>query len=482
MARRSVVVVGGGIAGLAAAYELSGGASGPDEVTPRVELIESTERLGGPLATAELAGRVLDVGPDGVLARRPEAVGLVEELGLGERLEPIAATGAWIWLRGAAREMPSGLALGVPTDPAALHHWPGLSRRARWALVRDRRWPRRLAVGEDATIGAIVRAKLGDEVAHGLVEPLIGGIQAGRIDELSARSVFPALLEAARRGGSLAAALREGDPVSPGPTPAAVTPGPAFVTLTSGLGSLPDALGAVLAARGVVLRCATVVSALRRTPSGPYPWEVDTATTTTPADAVVLATPAPVTAALAGRHDAALAALTAVRSAGVAVVTLSLERATTDLPATGTGLLVPLATPWPGPETMLVTALTFLDRKWPHLRRDGDALVRAHVGRSDDARWRDLDDDALVARVCDETRHVLGRIGPVRTAHVARWPSALAQYELGHASRVDAARVGARALGLALAGSAYDGVGVPATIGSGRRAGREVRERLTGQR
>jgi oxygen-dependent protoporphyrinogen oxidase len=161
-------------------------------------------------------------------------------------------------------------------------------------------------------------------------------------------------------------------------------------------------------------------------------------------------------------------------------VTLSLERATTALPATGTGLLVPLATAWPGPDTMLVTALSFLDRKWPHLRRDDDVLVRAHVGRSDDTRWRDLDDDALVARVSDEARHLLGRVGPVRAVHVARWPSALAQYELGHASLVEAARAGARALGLALAGSAYDGVGVPATIGSGRRGAREVRERLAG--
>ncbi len=480
MARRSVVVVGGGIAGLAAAYELSGGAAGPDDATPRVELIESSERLGGPLATAEVAGRALDVGPDGVLARRPEAVDLVEELGLAGRLEPVAASGAWVWLRGAAREIPTGLALGVPTDAAALRHWPGLSRRGRWALARDRRWPARLSVGEDATIGAIVRAKLGDEVAHGLVEPLVGGIQAGRIDELSARSVFPALLEAARRGGSLAAALAEGGPASPGPRHASEPTGPAFVTLTSGLGSLPEALAAALAARGVVLRRATAVTALRRTPSGPYPWEVDTASTTTPADAVVLATPAPVTAALAGRHDGAIAALSAVRSAGVAVVTLSLERATTTLPATGTGLLVPLATAWPGPDTMLVTALSFLDRKWPHLRRDDDVLVRAHVGRSDDARWRDLDDDALVARASDEARHLLGRVGPVRAAHVARWPSALAQYELGHASLVEAARAGARALGLALAGSAYDGVGVPATIGSGRRAAREVRQRLAG--
>ncbi|MHB1906629.1 MAG: protoporphyrinogen oxidase [Acidimicrobiales bacterium] len=482
MARRSVVVVGGGVAGLAAAYELSEARASPDPTTPRIELIELSERLGGPLATIEFAGRVLDVGPDGVLARRPEALELIDELGLRDRLEPIAASGAWIWLREAARELPPGLTLGVPTDAAALRRWKGLSRRARWALARDRRWPARLSVGEDATVGEIVRAKLGDEIARALVEPLIGGIQAGRIDELSARSVFPDLFEAARRGGSLVAALGEGGPASPGPHHATVSGGPAFVSLTTGIGSLVGALEGALVARGVVLRRATAVTALRRTPSGPYPWEVDTATTTTPVDAVVLATPAPVTAALGGRHAPALAGLSRVRSAGVAVVSLSLERATTTLPATGTGLLVPLATAWPGPDTMLVTALTFLDRKWPHLRRDDDVLVRAHVGRSDDARWRDLDDDALVARVVDEARHLLGRVGVVRAAHVARWPAALAQYEIGHASLVEAARTGAHALGLALAGSAYDGVGVPATIGSGRRAAREVRVHLAHQR
>ena len=478
MSRYSVVVVGGGISGLAAAWELSGGADGPHDATPRVELIESGERLGGSLATTTFADRTVDLGPDGFLARRPEATALVGELGWADRLEPIGASGASLWLRGALHEIPSGLALGVPTSYDAVAAMRGLSWRARVAARRDQFLPRRLEVGEDASIGAIVRRKLGAELAYQFVEPMVGGIQAGRIDDLSARSIFPSLLEAARRGGSLMKAMRPSGAPAGSPGPGAT---PLFYSLLDGMGSLPVELARQLVERGVVIRRSTSVTALRRVEST-HRFEVDTDTTTTPANVVVVATPAGVAARLTGSFDPDLAALGTIPSAGAAMVTLVFSRAALRLPEHGTGVLVPLATPWRAGGSMLVTALTFLDRKWPHLRRDGDALVRAHVGRSDDARWRDLDDDALVARVCDETRHVLGRIGPVRTAHVARWPSALAQYELGHASRVDAARVGARALGLALAGSAYDGVGVPATIGSGRRAGREVRERLTGQR
>jgi protoporphyrinogen/coproporphyrinogen III oxidase len=477
VARRSIVVVGGGIAGLAAAYELSGGRAGPNGDTPRVELIESSERLGGSLAATSFAGRVVDLGPDGVLARRPEALGLIDDLGLSGRVEPIAASGAWIWLRGGLREVPPGLTLGIPTDPASLRGWPGLSRRARFALARDRLMPARLEIGDDATIGQIVRTKLGQEVAHSLVEPMIGGIQAGRIDDLSARSVFPALYDAARRGGSLAKALRAAGPSSPGPSHEHTPSGPAFVTLTSAMGSLPDALVETLARRGVIVRTAVPVTALRPTPSGSYPWEVDTASTTTPADAVVLATPAPVAAALAGRHHGSIAALAGVASAGAAMVTLSLQR-DAPLPGTGTGVLVPLASPWRGEGSLLVTALTFLDRKWPHLVREDDVLVRAHVGRIDDERWRDLDDAALVARAHAELEFLFGAVGEPRAALVQRWPQGLPQYRLGHANMVDEARVAAGALGITLVGSAYDGVGIPASIGSARRGARVALERL----
>jgi oxygen-dependent protoporphyrinogen oxidase len=127
---------------------------------------------------------------------------------------------------------------------------------------------------------------------------------------------------------------------------------------------------------------------------------------------------------------------------------------------------------------MMTTAVTFLDRKWPHLRRDDDVVLRAHVGRIDDERWRASDDEQLIARVSDELKVLLGAFPAPNDALVQRWPDGLPQYYVGHGAMVENARTAAAAIGVALCGNAYDGVGVPASIGSGRRAGREALEVL----
>ena len=478
MSRTSVVVVGGGISGLSAAWELSGGADGPHEGTPRIELIEDGAVVGGSLATTQFANRTIDLGADGFLARRPEAVDLVRELGCANQLESVDASGASIWLRGALDELPTGLALGIPTSSGQLKSVRGLSWRARLDAQRDEHAPVRMKIGEDATIGDIVRTKLGRELCYQLVEPMVGGIQAGRIDDLSAQSVFPALLAAARKGGSLMRAMRASGPVTPGPSATTTNAGPIFYSLLEGVGSLPLEVARQLRERGVVLRTGVAVTALRRTPSGNYPWEVDSPATTTPADSVVLATPANVTARLLGAHDPALARLSAVRSAGAAMVTFSISRDAFSLKAHGTGILVPLDTSWRGEGSMLITAVTFLDRKWPHLRHDDDVLLRAHVGRIDDERWNAMDNEHLIARVGDELTFLLGAFATPNDALVQRWPDGLPQYYVGHDAMVTNARVAASSIGVALCGNAYDGVGIPASIGSGRRAGREALEMM----
>jgi oxygen-dependent protoporphyrinogen oxidase len=468
VSRASVVIVGGGIAGLSAAWELTGAKDGPDEHSPRVEIIEADTRVGGVLRTTQFAGRTIDLGADGFLARRPEAVELIGELGRSNELEAIDASGASIWLRGALHELPTGLVLGIPTSSGQLAGVKGLSLRARLAAARDQRVPVHMNVGDDATIGDIVRTKLGRELAYQFIEPMVGGIQAGRIDQLSAKSVFPALLVAAQKGGSLMKALRPATASAPEAT------GPLFNSLIDGVGSLPLELAEQLRGRGVVLRTGVAVTALRRTPSGNYPWEVDTATTTTPADVVVVATPAPTVARLLGSLDPALERLSAIPSAGAAIITFSAPRHAITLSAAGTGVLVPLGTPWTGEGSMMVTALTFLDRKWAHLRLDDDVLVRAHVGRIDDERWTRMSDDELTERVASEMRVLLPRFENTYSSVVQRWPAGLPQYYLGHDVMVTNAKAAAATIRVALCGNAYDGVGIPASIGSGRRAGREA--------
>ena len=470
MSRASVVVIGGGVAGLAAAWDLSGGSAGPNESTPRVEVIEPGERVGGTLAVASFAGRTIDVGPDGFLARRPEAIELITELGLADELVPIGASGASIYLRGALHEIPLGLALGVPTSYQAVAAMAGLTWRARLAAKRDQWFPARLSVGEDIAIGDIVRAKLGRELAYQFIEPMVGGIQAGRIDELSAKSIFPALYDAARAGGSLMRALSR--PATPAAGAAGAPPGPLFATLRGGIGSLPGRLAERLVERGVTVRTNASVVALRATPHGPRRYDVDTPDTTTPADAVVLATPGSVAGTLAGALDPALAALTGVRCASTAMVTIAVARDALRLDFPGTGVLVPLGTPFQG-DTMLITAITLLERKWPYLVQ-GDAILRVHVGRSDDTRFAALTDEQLIERVTRELATILGSFPTPSQALVRRFENALPQYLVGHETLVAAAKAAAAPRHLALAGNAYDGVGIPASIGSGRRAAREV--------
>ena len=474
--RASVVVVGGGIAGLAAAWELTGGAQGPHATTPRVELLESSHRLGGALLSEEFAGRVIDFGPDGFLARRPEAVTLARELGLGDKLRAIAASGASIWLRGELENLPEGLILGVPSQAKTLKCLRGLTWNSRWFAWRDEHVPRKLKVVEDVSIGSILRAKLGRELTYQLIEPMVGGIQAGRVDQLSAAAVFPALFEAAQHGGSLMKALRASGVAPAGGSSERVT-GPLFMSLTGGVGSLVHELESQLNERGVVLRTSTRVTALRATPSGLYPWEVDTADTSTSASAVILATPAPVAATLASNVNASLSELTSITSASAAMVTFVFSTSDTQLPSTGTGVLIPLATPW-NSDLMMTTAITFLDRKWIHLQREGEVLLRAHVGRSDDRRSEVLGDDSLIDRVLREITTILGRVGTPIATRVQRWPHGLPQYYVGHQEVVARARHVLTPLTLRLAGNAYDGVGIPASIGSGRRAAEEVRALL----
>jgi len=349
----------------------------------------------------------------------------------------------------------------------------------------------------DRSVGDIVSGRLGRAVVERLVDPLVGGINAGGVDELSAAATFPQLLAASEQPGSLMRGLR------PSPSPAEVAdPGsssPVFWSLSGGTARLAGALAEALAGRGVTMRTNVSVRSIGRQEagrSGRAGWRLAlegpgdhpgagpaagpaAGPTGGPdqlqADCVVLAVPAAEAAVLlAPLAPTAAGRLDTLTYAPVAVVTLSIPGGAIGARLQGTGFLVP-RTSTLGGRRVLITACTYLARKWPHLARPGDELVRASVGRFGDDRHRGLDDAELARSVFGELAQILDIHGAPLDHLVARWDRGLPQYAVGHLEAVESIdRAVAGLPGLAVAGAAYRGVGIPACIGSGRAAARRV--------
>ena len=411
-----VAVVGAGVAGLTAAYDLV--RRGHDVI-----VLEASDRVGGKLRTAEVAEATVDVGAEAMLARRPEGVGLAQSLGL-PIVHPTSASSR-IWTRDALRPMPPSV-MGAPTDLAALAasgvlSSAGLARAQAPVEV----WPE-----DDVTVGDLVAARFGDEVTERLVEPLLGGVYAGRARAISARAATPQL-------------LRPAGPVTGS--------GPVFAGIPGGMGRLTAAL-----AEALDVRLDTPVLSLSRNDAG---WQVDDETY----DAVVLAAPAAPTAALL-REVASAAAddLAAIESASVAVVTFAFDGLVTEH---SSGFLVP---PIDG---RAIKASTFSFNKWDWVGEAGGGLqiLRTSLGRAGEtlsASDLDLIDSSLA-----DLERAIGSLATVVDVHVQRWDDALPQYALGHLDRVARVRAAVAALpGLAVCGAAYDGVGIPAVIASAQKA------------
>ena len=464
---RHVVVVGGGIAGLAAACALRDGAQRASRHLPlRVTLLEGSGQVGGKLRVSELAGVPVDEGAESLLLRRPEAVALARAVGLGPDLEDAATTSAGVWSRGALHPMPQSTVMGVPADLRALAA-AGLLTGRELARVPVDSWLPRTAYGEDVAVGRYVAARLGRAVVDRVVEPLIGGVYAGRADELSFEATLPQLAPHARRERSLVAAARASRAAAEAQTPLSNA---VFGAPRGGVGRLP---GAVAAASGADVRTRATVRELQRTP---YGWRLVVGPTRSPgtveADAVVLAVPAAPTARLLRPHAPAAASdLAQIRYSSMAVVALAFPATAFPQRPTGSGFLVPPV------EGRAVKAVTFTSTKWGWYadRAPGLVLVRASVGRLGEEQVLQRDDADLVDLVLADLTDLLGVTDPPVDARVSRWGGGLPQYTVGHLARVARIKAAVAGLpGLAVAGAQYDGVGVPACVASGEQAAAAV--------
>lgn len=445
--RVRAVVVGGGISGLVAARDLA--LAGHD-----VLVLEATDRIGGKLRRGEVAGVTVDVGAEAMVNRRPEGVGLADDLGLPVT-HPTAATSR-IWTRDALRALPRTL-MGAPLDLDQLAASGVLSADG---LERARHEPDLPAseLDGDVSVGALVDDRYGPEVTDRLVEPLLGGVYAGHAREISARAAIPQLLAMAARGSITAQA-----PALPGPGSAAP---PVFAGIPGGMWQLPERVAEELraTARGEV-RTGVFVRRVQASGAG---WDVDGE----PADAVVLATPAPATARLLGEiAPSAATELATVDYASTVLVTFAFRAADAGeaLDVGASGFLVPPV------DRRRVKAATFSFAKWDWVRAAGagdDLLVlRTSLGRRGEAETLQVPDEDLVAASLADLAEATGlRATPV-DAVVQRWGGGLPQYAVGHVDRVARIRAALDQVpGLEVCGAAYDGVGIAACIASGHRA------------
>ena len=450
MSEGHVVVVGGGIAGLAAAHAVVHA-----EGAPRLTVIESADRLGGKLLSSPFAGHAaIDEGPDAFLARIPFATELARGVGLGAQLTSPASGSAYVYWNG-LHDIPGGLTLGVPTGLGAMARsdlisWAGKLRAAMEPLL-----PRTST--ESDSIGDYVRTRFGREVHTRLVDPLVGSIYAADTDHFSLAAV-PQLAALANGSRSVLLSRRPAPPA---------TAGPIFYAPEQGMTSLVEALAADVRAAGAALTCGATVTEIRADGDA---WRVDGER----ADAVILACPAGAAANLLGEvSDDAAAGLRKIRTADVAIVTIAVPATEWPTRLRGrSGYLVPK------PMQRLVTAASFGSQKWKHWDDGRQVILRISLGR-DGLPVLHLSDVQLIdAAVLEVGRHLKLDLQPSEV-RISRWPGAFPQYRPHHGARVQSISA-ALPPSLALVGASYHGIGIPACIHSAQRGAAAILATLGG--
>ena len=442
-----VLVIGGGISGLAAARHLT-------TLGHRVTLVEQSRRLGGKIRTKQFAGAAIETGAESFLARRPEAIALASELGLCDDLVHPSGLASALAVGNELHDMPTGTIMGIPAKAESAAHVLSAESRERIDTEPVETAPL-LGENDDIAVGELVAKRYGIEVARTLVDPLIGGVYAGSSDGLSLRATIPALAGAAEHSHSLAQAVSSCLPQGP------AKGRPVFASIRGGLSRLVDRLAATC---GADVRLGATVRKLERTATG---WIAVTGPTVhtenIEADAVVLAVPAKPASRLLGEVDAGAASeVGQLDYANVGIVTMAFG--TGALPERS-GVLVPAT------QGYQMKAATFLTRKWPHHASQGRQLVRVSYGRFGDSGVLQREDDSLIHLAKQELSQVVGATLPEPSeAAVTRWGGGLPQYGPGHQARIRRARQRLAPHPIALAGAAFDGVGIPACIASGTAA------------
>ncbi len=454
-----VVVIGGGITGLTAAYVLHKQAAAEGRLI-RVALVESSPRLGGKIVNERLDGFLLEGGPDSFITLKPWALELVRELGLEGQI--VAAQDAhrttYVVRDGRLVALPEGLRLLVPERWGPFLVSSVVSWGAKLRATRERTIPPR-RTQDDESVADFVRRRLGQEVLERLAEPLLAHIHVADVERMSLKATYPRLAELEQRYGSLHNAVQALRARPRGKT------GPVFLTLRDGLNEVIRQLARRLPPEALYL--GRRVRRLEAVPGGDYAVHLDDGTRLE-APSVILAVPAFAAAEIAAPLDPELGRrLAAIRYTSLATLSLGYRRADVGHPLTGYGFFVPRC------EKRTLLACTWTSSKFAHRAAGDDVLLRLFLGGAGSEELLDRDDASLIRLAREDLRQLMGIEAEPVLARLYRWPRGYPQYEVGHLERVRAIEE-ALPGGVTIAGSAYHGVGLPDCIASAREAARQV--------
>lgn len=473
----SVVIIGGGITGLSAAFALR---RALEHKTPGLHctVIEQDSRLGGKIKTFREDGLILEAGPDSLLARKTAGIDLVRNLGLESELADSnpRARKTYIVHDGHLETMPLGTNMGVPAFFGSMWKTKLISPFGKARALLDMVIPKSGVEG-DQSLGVFLRRRLGNEVVDQLIEPLAAGIYAARIDDLSLEATYPVFADLERKHGSLMRGSRQLlDAAAPMSGAAAKTSGrSAFLTLRTGLQTLIERLYDELH-EWVDLRTDTKATEVVRDAQGGYAvaTEGHDRVEVLHADAVIVAVPAFAAGELLSGLSAKAAKLCAIRYASTATVFFGYEPGAVNVDLDASGFLVPRS------EHMGITASTWVSSKWPHTVKDGRVLIRCYVGRSGQQESLQFDDDAMTQMVHSELQKVLNISAKPWFVKITRWPQSMPNYPVGHKDLVDDVELALQkeAPGVFIAGAGYHGLGIPDCVSNANQAAGKVLQHL----
>lgn len=485
--RKQVVIAGGGITGLSAAYYVEQFCRAND-VTADIVIVEKKDRFGGHVHTGKRDGFVIERGPDSFLARKTSIIELMQELGMGEEIVGTrpGVSHSYIAYRNKLHPIPDGFMLGVPTKWKPFITTRLLSLRGKVRAAADLVLPRR-SCPQDESLGQLLRRRLGDEVLEQIAEPLLAGIYAGNADGLSVQATFPMLQETEQKHRSLivgmlgvrksrvpkqAAKPAAGAAVKSVSQPAGTASRSMFLSASGGLESVVTHLEQALASTSTVrlIRNTEVIQVTKtdttpNTHRGRYKVHLSSSSTLA-ADAVVIAAPAYAAAdMLSHEHDSIAEYLRSIPYASVMNVVLAYREQDVGVSLQASGFVVPRK------EERKITACTWTSSKWAHTAPEGHILMRAYVGKyGRDPMSQQLADDDIIAEVRRELQETMGISAQPIFTEINRLPHSMPQYQVGHLERIGEVEKLLEDVmpGVYVGGGGYRGIGVPDCISQGR--------------